>query len=124
MNKIYYIYGMFAPDDKQIRYIGRSVNPQKRVPQHSSSGTNHRKLEWIRSVKSRGLEIDYIILQTCENLQEAKDAENNWIALFLENRCELLNWIYPGYNNREMIQAATHQRNKNIQTARQYYDNL
>lgn len=120
-DKKHYIYGIISPETNEIVYIGRSTNPSKRVKQHPSDGTNSRKLEWFRKMKAQNMKVGFCILETCINETKAKDAERKWIELQLDNGAFLLNWIYPGYSNKEMIAASNATRRGRLG---QYYDNL
>jgi len=52
-----YIYSLLDPrEDKQIVYVGQSINPQKRYEQHlNPKSENKRKNEWIKELNKLGL---------------------------------------------------------------------
>lgn len=54
-----YIYGLAHPTTGEIRYIGKSVQPEKRLREHvlsaQSGKTQHHAARWIRTLLSKNL---------------------------------------------------------------------
>lgn len=78
MSKPVYIYALCEPDGN-IRYIGMSRVPHKRLKGHvrdamACRGVNCRKEAWIRSVRKSGRNIELMILEECtdDNWEQAE----------------------------------------------------
>lgn len=70
-----YIYGLYDPRTLELRYIGKTVNPEIRLEKHiqeakSSLSHNPHKDRWIRQLLSNNLKPTLIIIGKC--------TENNW----------------------------------------------
>jgi hypothetical protein len=77
------IYGLVDPRDNQIRYVGKTVEPAKRLYMHiwsarSGRFDNHRD-RWIRRVLALGLEPSMTILETTTR-ERWQERERYWIA--------------------------------------------
>lgn len=79
------IYGLIDPDSLMIRYIGKSCSGLNRPRNHRAAAKRVRnreethKARWIRSLLSRGLEYEIVILD--ETVPEALyDLEQWWIV--------------------------------------------
>lgn len=93
------IYSLTDPTTKQVRYIGKTVKSlDSRLKRHLSNyylQTSTRKINWIKSLKKKGLkptiqEVDVV---------ETKDwewAERYWIAQFKEWGFDLTNTTEGG----------------------------
>jgi hypothetical protein len=63
--RITYIYGLFElGKENQIRYIGKSDNPKKRLKDHRNEKYRSPKCDWVRSVLCRNGQIGMKILAT------------------------------------------------------------
>lgn len=89
-----YIYGLFDPRNYQLRYIGKSNNPEKRLYRHimyaKSNDRNHHIYNWIRQLLSENLEPSLEILEEC-NKQNWRDIERAWIKEAIEKGVDLTN---------------------------------
>ena len=97
-----FIYALKCPVSGEIRYVGKSNDPETRYKKHCSPSTNERKRKWIMWLRSQGRRPELIVLEEVPRA-ECKDAENAWIQFFLGTGCKLLNWIYRGYSNKQML---------------------
>lgn len=61
--KTTFIYGLNDPETGECRYVGKSNNPKKRRWDHVSSNANYHSVNWIKSLKARGLKPLLEILQ-------------------------------------------------------------
>jgi len=81
---IAYIYALIDPRDKSIRYIGKTINPRYRKSGHITecrkSYQNYR-LNWIRSLLSKGLEPEMEILKICP-LSDFIEYESFYIKMY------------------------------------------
>jgi len=90
--KTVFIYALKEPDTGEIRYIGKSDNPERRLKSHLSSAKkaqSHRAY-WIRSLQSLGkvplLEIlDEVLYEHWQAWEAA------YIEFFRESGCKLVN---------------------------------
>lgn len=76
-----FIYGLIDPRTEEVRYIGKSNDPQERLRQHMKCRTVDQtyKAKWLRQLKSSGIAPILIILEQCE--EETWEAcEISWIA--------------------------------------------
>lgn len=92
MRSTTYIYALICPLDNQVKYIGKSNDPQRRARDHMSDwrGAEYKKLLWLRNLKSRGLKP---ILELIEevSLEMWKYWETFWIAYYRYIGASLLN---------------------------------
>ena len=67
MEKISYIYGLEDPITKEIRYIGKSINPDRRFKSHiyeSRKKKTHKQC-WINKLLENGSTPNLLILEKC-----------------------------------------------------------
>ena len=81
-----YIYGLTDPDTQEIKYIGKSDTPKKRLNQHITDSIGqerkNKKEAWIKSLLNKGLKPNLIIIEkVSDNWQER---EKYWIAKYKE----------------------------------------
>jgi hypothetical protein len=79
--KPYVIYGLLDPDTLELRYIGKTNQPEKRMKQHlyaSQLKTKTHRNDWIRSLLQQGKKPAFIVLE--QNVQDADEAEISWIV--------------------------------------------
>ena len=88
-----YIYALVDPITGEIRYVGKSTDPTKRLSFHLSKRslkTNSPKNLWIRKLLDKGLRPLLVILQKCDPNKWA-EAERGWIVMFRMVGAELTN---------------------------------
>lgn len=61
--EIRYIYGLVDPISKLLIYVGSTNNPMKRLSQHSARYAEKYKRDYICELKSRGYDIELVILE-------------------------------------------------------------
>lgn len=92
------IYGLFDPRDDQLRYIGKSTNPRKRMEAHygqARAGSVLHSRRWLAGLLARGLRAEVVVLECATTTEEANDAERFWIAAMRLACCDLTN-LTPG----------------------------
>lgn len=73
-----YIYALICPLSNQIRYVGKTVSIKTRYSAHLNDNSKSHKSSWIKSLKTKGLKPNYIILDTVE--KDTSFWEQYWIA--------------------------------------------
>lgn len=89
-----YIYTLADPRSKEVRYVGRTKNPDARLMRHFYSGYGHKPNAnevWILELKAEGLCPIMSVVESVENLENAKDREQYWIDRHIDMGCNLLN---------------------------------
>lgn len=75
------VYGLLDPDTLEIRYVGQTVNLERRHKEHgarSNLKANNHKNKWILSLLSRGLFPACIALERIPEC-DSDSAEQRWI---------------------------------------------
>ncbi len=91
------IYALIDPRDGRIRYVGKSVNPKKRLRAHLRDcplARTHREC-WLKGLVDAGLRPQLIILEECEEALWI-EREQFWIAHQLAQGCDLTNRTIGG----------------------------
>lgn len=84
----YIIYGLIDPRNQSIRYIGKSIQGEKRIKEHIKPSalkneSNTKKTNWILSLKKQGLIYDHVILKTLDPSLTKGEAN---LLLYLEEQ--------------------------------------
>ncbi len=58
-----FIYGLVCPISNEIRYIGKSDNPRKRLQEHLNERRHNHRGNWIQGLRVQGLAPILIILE-------------------------------------------------------------
>lgn len=97
MSKVF-IYGLFHPDTKELRYIGKTINLKSRLQSHIDYARSKRKRrpvsDWINSLSKRP------IIDVLEETNESQwiEREMHWIKTQKQNG-RLLNLTDGGESN-------------------------
>lgn len=75
-----YIYALVDPRDNRVRYIGKSVNPQKRYKQHCEHKSRLHRSVWIQGILKDGLKPILKILEELPDDANWQQSERDWIA--------------------------------------------
>lgn len=79
------IYALVDPRSDEVRYIGKAVDPERRLRSHlAPSQLDHsrsHKNSWLKGLLSEGLRPVLQILETVDDV-DANEAERNWIAAY------------------------------------------
>ena len=78
-----FIYALLDPSTKEVRYIGKSVNPKRRYYEHltSKSKYNCHKNNWIKKLLSENIKPVLEIIEEC-NKENWCEREKHWIAQY------------------------------------------
>lgn len=101
MEKKIYIYTIKDPRDYQIKYVGKTVNINRRFKEHISPyylKTNTAKNNWIKKLLSENLQPIFEVLETCENINWC-DREKHWINYYRELGFDIKNMCDGGEGN-------------------------
>jgi predicted GIY-YIG superfamily endonuclease len=82
-----YIYVLREKDVDEIKYVGRTANPTRRLAEHlrdADPNSHSKKARWIAAVLQRGGEIDLNVIETCDQGLEG-ERERYWIKLYEES---------------------------------------
>ena len=92
MPKVVYIYALVDPRDERIRYIGKTVNLEKRYEQHVYwlNGSNPRKENLISGLLKRGMKPIISVIEECDH-SNWQEREKYWIAYYRELLPDLTN---------------------------------
>jgi predicted GIY-YIG superfamily endonuclease len=106
MNKPVYIYSLVDPRDNKVKYIGKTVNLEKRMEQHLYwfTGTNPRKERWIQKLKDKGFKPEMAVIEEC-NQSNWMEREKYWIAYYREVCPDLTNIADGGENSWDCAEA-------------------
>jgi hypothetical protein len=92
-----YIYALKHPETQEIRYVGLTRHPARRLRNEvSCPHTKHLK-NWIYSITSKGLKPQMEILEETEE-GPACDSERRWIKELRARGCRLINFTQGGEN--------------------------
>lgn len=91
-NKLTYIYSLSDPNTNQIRYVGKSDNPQIRLNEHirKCKYSNTHKNNWIKSLLNKNLKPVMEILDIV-SINDCGFWENYWIIMMKTWGFELTN---------------------------------
>lgn len=86
-----YIYALTDPRNDEVRYVGKSIDPERRYISHLfDKETNAGKVAWIERLESRGLKPGMKILEEADE-SNWSERESWWIKHGLDEGWKLLN---------------------------------
>jgi predicted GIY-YIG superfamily endonuclease len=90
-----YIYGLLCPLSGEIRYIGKSIDPERRVKGHisgaKSGAYSHHTSRWIRKLDRKGLAPQLVVLQEVGEDEDWRQVEREWISSAIASGWPLTN---------------------------------
>lgn len=91
------IYGLFDPETKELRYIGKTqARLSSRLAHHIWRASNTHKKQWILKLLRSGQKPEIDIIEECETNEELIKAEMHHIAQFKSIGCRLVNHTEGG----------------------------
>lgn len=92
-----FIYALIDPDTQEVRYVGKSDKPEKRLKRHLGmfEPKSTHKQNWIRSLLVNGKSPIIKILEEVE-LSVWNDAEKRWIKHYKDMGARLTNTTEGG----------------------------
>jgi len=86
-----HIYGLADPITKDIRYIGKSERVKERYANHMNDNSKTHKVNWIKSLKSKGQKPFLIILEELSDTDNWQEKEIFWIKTAKDKNWNLVN---------------------------------
>lgn len=102
-NKTHYIYALTDPAMTEVKYIGRTKNPAKRLKDHCSRKNSWALWQWIAANKPAKPQM--IVLEECSE-ENAEEREHFWIEVYKATGANLLNHF--GVNTKQRVNEAYH----------------
>jgi hypothetical protein len=100
----YAVYVLIDPRDNDVRYVGITDNPDRRLEEHlSGRGGNIPKRIWIKELCQLGLAPTMQLLETGLSLSAAMERENSLIQHYLNAGKTLVNLRQTPYVSRKRI---------------------
>lgn len=93
-DNIIYIYVLFEEhDEKNIRYVGKTTDVQRRYNEHLYDTGNSYKAHWVQSLRAIGKKIEFRVVETLTNPAEDEwqFCEQFWINFYKLEGCQLTN---------------------------------
>ncbi len=116
-----FIYSLSDPRSDEVRYVGKAVDPEKRLYGHTLVfRSNTHKTAWIKSLRKLGLKPKMEILEALDDCSDAEwqESERFWIRYLRFLGCRLTNAVDGGYGGRK---ASEHTRQKMSASMRAFY---
>ncbi len=101
------IYILIDPESNEVKYVGKSNNPQRRFGRHLSRNTNARKQQWLNSLKDKSLTPELLIIDVV-NVLEWEFWEYHYINLYKSWGFNLLNLQEGGRHNSSGFKNCKH----------------
>ena len=98
MEKVIYIYSLKDPRDYQIKYIGKTIDVNRRLKEHTKPynlKTNSLKNNWLKHIIGLGLYPIMEVLEKCDK-SNWEERERYWICYYKELGFELKNMTNGG----------------------------
>lgn len=86
-----FIYLLRDPRDNQIRYVGKTDDPQTRYNNHLNEKSRCARVQWIRELRSLGLQPTLDIVEELADDDIWEDREILWIRHYRDMGCNLTN---------------------------------
>ena len=91
-----FIYTLIDPRDNQIRYVGKTDNPERRLASHLIEKYKSHRTNWVQGLIARGLKPIMVIIEEVPEGQSWEDRERYWIAYHRSLGCKLTNMTDGG----------------------------
>lgn len=85
-----FIYALADPLTQEVRYVGKSVNPQRRLLAHLQETGDSAKVQWIRGLDELGYKPALLILEEVTG-RVAPKREYNWTVYYYDRGHRLTN---------------------------------
>lgn len=116
LEKIHYIYGLCDPDSGDLKYIGKSIEPQQRLWRHyqECKPERHKRAQWINRILADDKRPLLKILDQADE-ENINDLEIFYISYMRSLGCKLVNMTDggDGVTMTTEIRAKISEANKN-----------
>ena len=113
-----HIYGLCDPITQQLRYVGKTNDPKKRLQAHLRCREKEKSYltNWIKSLKAAGRKPEIFVI---EDIPEAEwqEAEQFWISYFRAIGANLVNMLPGGMGGAVRGREITEETRKKISAA-------
>ena len=89
------IYTILDPRSEEVRYVGRTKNPNRRIREHLSDPCSEGLRRWFSELSGLGLKPIMRIIEWCQ-ISEWMERESFWIASYRKTNTMLLNVCSSG----------------------------
>jgi predicted GIY-YIG superfamily endonuclease len=83
---------LIDPHNDEIRYVGSSRDPHKRLGEHLSCCNPGPKRDWIEELAKQELRPQLSVVESCETTETALSSEAYWIHRYIALGANLLNY--------------------------------
>lgn len=90
-----FIYALVDPNTQQIRYIGKSDNPRRRMQDHMDDKRKTHRASWLKSLRDKGQKPILMIIEEVP-FDIWQERERYWIAFYREQGLDLTNMADGG----------------------------
>ena len=90
-----YIYTLSDPESSQIRYVGKSIDPKRRLQNHLCCKDNTYVNHWIKKLRSKELRPIMNIIENCST-DNWNEYEIKWISYYKNIGLDLCNHTIGG----------------------------
>lgn len=98
----YTVYALIDPRDNNIRYIGITYDPDRRLKEHLSNDSNVLKRNWVNELRQFGLTPRMHLLETGLSLSLALEREHFLIQHYFNEGRDLVNLrVTPHHSHRK-----------------------
>lgn len=87
------VYGLADPRDGKYRYVGQTIDLDRRTAQHLAGDRNWEKTRWIRELQAANCEPAVSVLEKCTIL-DCRERERDWIVKLRQEGHPLLTKEY------------------------------
>ena len=107
----HFIYALTCPISNKVRYVGQTIDLNKRMNSHINYSKNHstHKANWINSLLKENLEPNIMVLEECDS-NDVNDREIYWIKRFRDSGHNLTNSTNGGEGTVGHIFSDEHRR--------------
>lgn len=105
---MYHVYTLSDPRDDTIRYVGMTCNPHTRLLKHIATPAARTKRKWIHDLQDSGLKPVMTIIETLDDLEQAKRQEQDWIHYYCEQGTPLTNAFIRTPTDRQSGKGTLH----------------
>jgi hypothetical protein len=96
LNSPFFVYTLSDPSNNKVKYVGITNNPNERYRKHLTNKKITLKNNWIKSLKSKGLNPLMNLIDSDINRELINEKEKYWIIKHREWDCDLKNMTSGG----------------------------